>query len=215
MTRVHRGEPARNTWTIWDSWNFGAGWSIGIADRTCVVSANCRRDRRRNAESAIHVIAAPRVSGIARVAGTSSRGVRSCRENYSAAGDILALGKQREDDQSSDNQELNNDGEKKRATFIAADASFLGGITFDEAVAEKARTIIGNRSDSHHTPPEISPRASGILRHQPPGLPSGDWHRSRRDVRCARPLQRLTPETDTSSPNNRKGVGGGRPRELN
>ena len=111
MTRVHRREPARNTRTIWDARNFGAGRSIGIADRTCGLSANGRRDRRRGAESAIHVIAAPWVSGIALLAGTSSGGVRSCGKNYSATGDILALGKQREDDQSSDNQELNNDGE--------------------------------------------------------------------------------------------------------
>jgi len=83
--------------------------------------------------------------------------VRNGRNNNDTASYVFAPGEERENNQGGDNQNLHNDGNQERALPIVADTGLLCGITFNETVAEKAGTFFGNGSNSHHTPPEISP----------------------------------------------------------
>jgi len=86
--------------------------------------------------------------------GASTGGIGNRRQDDDAPGDTFAVAEEWEQYQRGNNQDLNHDGEEKSALLALADASFLSGIAFDEAVTQKTETIFGTRGDSHHTPPE-------------------------------------------------------------
>lgn len=81
-------------------------------------------------------------------------------ENH-AVGDVFAFAEEREENDRGDNQNLQNDRDEKSATLVAANAFFLGGITFDEAASQKTGWIFGKIRISHHTPPETGPARRG------------------------------------------------------
>ena len=121
-----------------------------------VVLDNCARYRLRRTEMARSRFASAWVGWVFEMfAVNSPGGIRNSRKRDGAVGDVFAFAKERKKNQGGDDQDLESDGDEKRAAFVAAPARFLGGVTFYQTASKKTGAWFGNTSERHHTPPNL------------------------------------------------------------
>ena len=90
------------------------------------------------------------VGGLLRMLAMNSPGrIRNSRKRDGAVGDVFAFGEEGEKNQGGDDQDLESDGDEKRAAFVTAHARFLGGVTFYQTASKKTGAVFRNMSERH------------------------------------------------------------------